>query len=332
MTTATLNQRIPHSPVGMKPKDYYESKQISSESSAKIFQEVSVVKQLNKAKFPVYLVNSKINNQNYAMKVFSFDNDQPHAYYKNEVRFSNLNHPNVVRNFYFEHERKTKCKGVVSKVSYKIMEYAPHGDFFDLVTKYGQKLNEKAIRTFFKQLIAGLEYLHMKGVSHLDLKLDNLLLGKDMDLKIADFDLSHIIGDARIISKGTKFYRPLELMQAKCKNTRAADIYSAGIVLFTLKTQGIMPHAETSLVGGVNFSDLLHNNDPQFWTEHCKAQGKPSDFFDEDFKELFMSMIQLNPERRATIDMIKESKWYNGPCYTPEELKVRMEKIIVSQK
>lgn len=308
-------------------KDRSVSKPIVQEPS-KTFQEIAIVKQLNKAKFPVYLVRSKVNNKTYAMKTFPYQNDKLHPYYQNEIRFSDLQHNNVIQNFYFENERRTKTdKGAISNISLKIMEFAPYGDFFDLVMNYGKIMDEKLVRSYFKQLIEGLEYLHCNGVSHLDLKLENILIGDEFTLKIADFDLSHFAGDAKIISRGTKFYRAPELIQSKVKDPKLADIYAAGIVLFTFKTQGILPHAENSSVHGVDFSLLLHSNDPRFWTEHCKIQGRQESFFDEDFKELFLAMTQPNPENRATIETIKKSKWYNGPCYTPEEIKNRMKKI-----
>lgn len=42
-------------------------------------------------------------------------------------------------------------------------------------------------RFYFKQLIEAVEYLHMMGLVHRDLKLDNLVLDKEYNLKIADF-------------------------------------------------------------------------------------------------------------------------------------------------
>jgi len=262
------------------------------------------------------------------MKTFPRKKGQLHPYYQNEIRFSNLKHPHVTKNLHFEHERTTKTgEGVVSKVSYKIMEYAPFGDFLDFMKKNGRSMDEKLARTYFRQLIDGLEYLHNNEVSHMDIKLENLLIGDDYALKIADFDLSHRANDAKIISKGTKFYRAPELIQGKCKNTTLADIYSAGVVLFAFKSQGNLPHAENSLVKGVNFAHLLHNNDPNFWKQYCRTEEKDESLFDEDFKELFHAMTHVDLEKRATIDTIKKSKWFNGPYYSKEELKDRMNRV-----
>jgi len=88
------------------------------------------------------------------------------------------------------------------------------------------------------------------------------------------------------------------------------------------------PHSEDNLVGGTNFSALLHNGDSKFWTKHMEVQKKESTFFDQDFKELFIAMTKAKPEDRITLDMIKKSKWYNGPCYSQEELKNKVSKLV----
>jgi len=59
--------------------------------------------------------------------------------------------------------------------------------------------------------MSGLDYIHSKGIAHLDLKLDNLLIGSNYQLKIADFDLSYKVGDKRIVSDGSKHYRAPEI-------------------------------------------------------------------------------------------------------------------------
>jgi len=261
------------------------------------------------------------------MKVFPHKNGLPHSYFKNETRFSFLQHHNVIRSLHMENEKDTISKGIVSKVSYTVMEYAPYGDFFDLVMNHGSKMDEKLARFYFRQLIEGIEYLHNSGVSHMDLKLENLLVGEDYTLKIADFDLSYIDKDSKIISKGTKFYRAPDVQIGKCKDTRAADVYAAGIVLFTFKTKGILPHSEDNLIAGINFADLLHANDSKFWIKHGEIQKKDQSFFDKDFKDLFVAMTRPEPNHRITIADIKRSKWYNGPCYTAEEVKSKVSKF-----
>lgn len=302
-------------------------------ASPNAFQSLNVVKKLGKAKFPVYLTSSKVDKSNYAMKVFSHQGEKPHPYFKNEARFAALKHPNVIDIVHYEDERETLQKGEIKKVSYILMEYAPHGDFFDFISKNGAHFDDKLIRSFFRQLIDGIEYLHENGVAHLDLKPENLLMGANFNLKIADFDLSHVKGDSKILSRGTKFYRGPELFKSNLtrgdlKHPFAADVYSAGIILFILKSGGIYPHSEDTAFQGLNLADLMHNKNEEFWSKHVEIQDKEHSFFDKDFKELFNAMTKFNPEDRLTIKQIKQSKWYNGAIYTPFDYERKMKQIL----
>lgn len=310
-----------------------KSKASSSNNSSAAYQNLNVIKRLSKAKFPVYLTSSKIDNKNYAMKVFAHKNGKPHPYFHNEARFSGLKHPNVIDIVYQEAEKDTVYRDEVKKVSYVLMEYAPHGDFFDFVTKYRDSLDEKLIRTFFRQLIDGIEYLHESSVAHLDLKPENLLIGADFNLKIADFDLSYVAGDKKIYSRGTKYYRGPEFFKTEAdiselKTPSASDVYSAGIILFILQCGGIYPHSENTPLEGLDLVDLMYSKNADFWKKHSEIQGRSASFFNKDFKELFNGMTKLNPEERMTIKEIKQSKWYNGSIYTPSDVQKKMKKVL----
>jgi len=316
-TCSTLNFRAS----SLQP----ESSPLSYDSQS--YENVNIVKLLSKAKFPVYQAHSPTKNKHFALKVFRFMDKNPHPYFKNEARFSFLNHPNIIHIAHVEEEISVCSKGKNKQVSCILMEYAPHGDFFDLIKKYKKDINEKLVRTYFKQLIEGLQYLHENGVYHLDLKLENLLLGKDYEMKIADFDLSYIEGDSKVLTRGTRFYRAPELRASKCRDGMAADIYAAGIILFVMKSGGVIPHAEDNLYQGINLLELLNTDSQGFFKKHCEIQGKDWTFFDSGFKELFTKMIKNDPNERATISDIKNSNWYKGSTYSKEELKKRVHKF-----
>jgi len=96
-------------------------------------------------------------------------------------------------------------------------------------------------RTYFRQLISGIEYLHYYGIAHLDIKPENILLGEDYQLKITDFDLSYKEGDTIIQGKGTKYFRAPEIVKQCVREPKKADIFSAAILMFILKTNGVLP-------------------------------------------------------------------------------------------
>jgi len=284
------------------------------------YKDIKLVRKINKAKFTVYEASCQQDSKTYALKVFPSEEDSS-RYFKNESRLGALNHPHVIKAVHVEENKELTYKENQRKASFILMELAPYGDFFDLLKKRKECLNEKLVRTYFRQLIDGLEYLHSKGITHLDIKPDNLLIGDDFNLKIADFDLSCFSKHSSILTKGTKYYRAPEMWNCKCKNRAAADIYSAGVFLFVFKTEGVVPHSETTPFRGIDLFGLLNENNPEFWKRHCELQERSVSFFSNDFKTLFNGMTKLKVEERYSIEDIKSSKWFQGPTYSNQELK-----------
>ncbi len=118
-----------------------------------------------------------------------------------------------------------------------VLEYAPGGELFDILY-YTSALKEVVARTYFKQIINGLEACHNANVVHRDLKPQNLLLDSKFNLKITDFGLSKIIqSDADAIMKttyvGTRGYQAPELLLNQ-KYDLKCDVFSVGVILFIL--------------------------------------------------------------------------------------------------
>ncbi len=147
------------------------------------------------------------------------------------------------------------------------------------------------------------------------------MIGEDLNLKISDFDSAYKRGDPSIISRGTRNYRAPELIKESCDDPEAADIYSAGIILFIMMT-GCFPYKEDEKHCSSALSDLLREESPEFWVMHAQL-SKNKINLSEDFKALFISMIKQDNIERATIEDIKRSSWYSGPTYTPEQLKTQ---------
>mmetsp|Transcript_32411 Transcript_32411/g.29217 ORF Transcript_32411/g.29217 Transcript_32411/m.29217 type:complete len:196 (-) Transcript_32411:298-885(-) len=192
-----------------------------------------------------------------------------------------------------------------------LLDYASHGDLKEFIQAKPKISNdEKLVRTLFSQLIEGLKYLHSQGVYHLDIKLSNLLIDGDYRLKIADFDQAYISGDKEILSKGSYNYRAPELIKGEeISNFAALDIYSAGVVLFTLKCRGQVPHNEGEGIKGFNLMKYLNLNSHEFWKSHCLLQGQKASYFSSDFKDLFEGMTKEDPYERWTFHDIEKSAW-----------------------
>ena len=71
------------------------------------------------------------------------------------------------------------------QVTYIVMEYCEKGSLHDLVNE--QKLSEEAAHFLFCQIVEGMAFLHTLGLYHRDLKLENIMLTSNYQVKIIDF-------------------------------------------------------------------------------------------------------------------------------------------------
>eukprot|EP00330_Aristerostoma_sp_ATCC50986_P014078 CAMPEP_0114597762 /NCGR_PEP_ID=MMETSP0125-20121206/20102_1 /TAXON_ID=485358 ORGANISM="Aristerostoma sp., Strain ATCC 50986" /NCGR_SAMPLE_ID=MMETSP0125 /ASSEMBLY_ACC=CAM_ASM_000245 /LENGTH=115 /DNA_ID=CAMNT_0001802757 /DNA_START=271 /DNA_END=618 /DNA_ORIENTATION=- len=96
----------------------------------------------------------------------------------------------------------------------------------------------------FLQIVEAVEYLHTNDIAHLDIKLENIMLGYRYKLKVIDFDLSSYKNQGPLISRGTRDFRAPELKENRVRNTKACDVYSLGIIAFCMMSGGILPFFE----------------------------------------------------------------------------------------
>jgi serine/threonine protein kinase len=307
----------------MPNQTHYPSSIISNQNKNNIYTKkdlttLHIIKCLKKSKYEVFLTYSPKYSEKYAMKIFPYNNKEICKSYLNESRFSWLSHPNIISIIDVQPQRIDCTKGIYMHVSYLVMELAPFGDLADLVQSEECTCDEKLIRTYFHHLVSAIEYLHEHDISHLDIKPENLMIGQDYQLKMIDFDQSYAVGDKMINGGGTPNFRAPEIIMKKCRNPKAADIFSAGIILFALKT-GILPYFEDSLINGHDLFAMLMNDEEKFWKVHEHLVNS-SITLDQEFRELFIGMIAKDPAKRMTIEKIKTSEYYQGPRYSQEEL------------
>ena len=92
------------------------------------------------------------------------------------------------------------------------------------------------------KLCSALEYAHSHGVVHRDIKPSNIMLSNQGEVKIMDFGLAKIMGEAiqdRTNARGTPLYMSPEQVENQAVDARS-DLYSLGITLFEMAT-GTLP-------------------------------------------------------------------------------------------
>ena len=99
-----------------------------------------------------------------------------------------------------------------------------------------RKLEENNCKLIFKQIIEGLMYLHENNISHRDIKLENIIIKDKSEIKIIDFGFSACHPKDQLLNFfcGTPNYMPPEIILKKDYIGEFADIWSIGILLYTI--------------------------------------------------------------------------------------------------
>uniref|UniRef100_A0A0N5BIY8 Protein kinase domain-containing protein n=1 Tax=Strongyloides papillosus TaxID=174720 RepID=A0A0N5BIY8_STREA len=106
------------------------------------------------------------------------------------------------------------------------------------VLKKLKALNESSCRFVLREVARGIYYLHEKKIIHRDIKLDNIFLTKDMDVKIGDFGLSiyHRDPTKNITERcGTHTYYAPEIID-ESGYSFGVDVWALGVTLHKMAT------------------------------------------------------------------------------------------------
>lgn len=97
---------------------------------------------------------------------------------------------------------------------------------------------ELHIQIIFSQLIEVISFLHSKGISHRDIKLENILLNQNFELKLIDFGLASLKNKNLLTTFcGSVHYLASECLQRIPYDGKASDLWSCGVVLYALACQ-----------------------------------------------------------------------------------------------
>ena len=119
-----------------------------------------------------------------------------------------------------------------------VFEYMDH----DLTGILGQgqfEFKDAHLKSLCRQMLAGLAYLHHKGVIHRDIKGSNILVNHRGELKLADFGLARFYNKRRQLDYTnrviTLWYRPPELLLGATVYGPEVDMWSAGLVALNME-------------------------------------------------------------------------------------------------
>ena len=159
------------------------------------------------------------------------------------------------------------------------------------------KKKEKTYKIILTQIFSAMNYLHLNGIAHLDIKMDNILINDKLDIKIIDFgfavyDLKNTLNN---FFGGTPNYMSPEIILKRPYISILSDIWSLGVLVFKL-------FCNEYPFKGFTEKDLYN----------CIKKGKYriKCFVNYDIKKIINSMLVLEPNKRATCDKLLKLPWF----------------------
>ena len=235
------------------PEFLNDNNEISSNSN-----DYEILQVLGAGAFSCVLkVKSKINKQIYAMKKVDMNKileemNVDRKYFENEIHFLQ----NLRSNFV------CKCYTIFQEDNFLffIMEFMNNGDlqtFYKANKALQKQIPEDKMWDIFFKSISGLKYIHEKGLIHRDIKLENLFLDDNFNIKIGDFNVSATIdfqaaqnfadeqgdqGDLQNMISGQTVVGTAGYMAPEVKRNERmdskygpkADVFSMGVSFFEL--------------------------------------------------------------------------------------------------
>ena len=282
------------------PKDFQSNEHHNIGNTVSDFE---IIKFIGKGEFgKVYKVQSKINKQIYAMKIFDKDIEK----IETKIKFfeNGLTHPNIIKTYAYFKQMKDGEQGEKKQKLYLIMEYMNNGNLKDFITmnnssEVANYLPKNQILCFLLQTIRPLYDLHKKGYILGNLKPENILIDENLKIKFGEFysTISKVGQERREAEKHfdkietndesiKQIWKMKKKYISKILKGKDADVYTLGKILDDLLEKDI----EDGEIKNIIKEMCVENN------EGKKSEDKISIIFQE------ISEIYCRNQKNSSID------------------------------
>ena len=221
---------------------------------------------------------------------------------KSELNTDNLliKEINIQKKLFHPYLTQMYCVIEKSDDIYLISEYCSKGDIIKNLLEKGT-FDESFSCKIFQQIISSLEYLHKNNICHRDIKPENILLTEKLDAKLTDFGLSRYFKKNELLNSscGSPIYAAPEMLEGKSYDGTKIDIWSLGISLYTM------------VCGELPFVVDDENDIYILMDKIIKGNYNIPEFLSDECKDLIKNMLVTDPDKRITLEQIKNHKWVN---------------------
>ncbi|KAJ7771407.1 Pkinase-domain-containing protein [Mycena maculata] len=288
----------------------------------------AIVSQVGEGTFgKVYKAQNTVTKLHVALKRIRMESEKegfPVTAMREIKLLQSLRHENVVRLY----------EMMVSNGSvYMVFEYMDH-DLTGILSQTQFIFTDAHLKSLSHQMLAGLAYLHHKGVIHRDIKGSNILINNRGELKLADFGLARFYQKRRRTDYTnrviTLWYRPPELLFGATIYGPEVDMWSAGCIMLELFTKKPVFQGNDEIhqldtiyrVIGTPTADRWGDVANLPWYELVKPREETPNHFREMFRkwmspaalDLAERLLCYDPTARATAVQAMEA-----PYFTQEE-------------
>jgi len=265
---------------------------------------------LGKGKFGlVYKATNKDSQCEVGLKILSKEAIKSYNMVKQLRReieiHSRLKHKHILNMYGYFHDKN---------YVYVVLEYADNGSIFKKLVQE-KNFDETLIAKYLFQLISAIGYLQARKVIHRDLKLENILIDKDDNLKVCDFGWAvHNVSNTRNTICGTIDYLAPEIVDEK-EYDEAVDVWCLGILMYEMlygfppfhskkkeetferiRNQQLVFHDEIKIISD-DAKDLLTKLLGFETEKRCKIdEAIKHNFFAKNLGQWYQDLIRENPE------------------------------------
>ena len=287
-------------------------------------EELEVCEQVGRGGFGVvYRGLIKATSEEVAIKQIDLENDQSDLFeINNEILIiSECRLPQI-----------TKYLGCFVK-HYKlwvIMEFVNGGSLFELLAP-GRVEDESIIMLMAKEILTALEYLHNQGKIHRDLKLQNVLLNTNGQVKLTDFGVSTQLSSnfsRRNTTVGTPYWMaPEVILNDNGGHNNKADIWSLGCCCFELFTGKPPLQVDYPPMKALRFISRCHRNE-----DFVKLIGLRDISMSSGFRDFLTKCFVVDPKERSGASNLLNHKWINKTNTIPEPEQLKRIKSLITRK
>ena len=246
----------------------------------------------------VKICKNKITQEKFAIKIYEKKNLKDHIIKKcitKEIEIlKKLNHPNIIKLYdvFYTDKYISLIQELVNGISLR--------DYYNSEIRNQKGISEnkyKFLTIIFKQILSAFDLIHKKGIAHRDIKLENILMTKNNEIKIIDFGFGmyNPRNNPQKFFCGTPNYMAPEIIMKKEYNGQKADIWSIGVLIYKLFC------ADFPFKG---------KNQKELYTQIIKGKFKIKDYVPEDVKKIIDKMIKVKPNQRISCEQALLSQWF----------------------